>query len=686
MKHSRPSNLPQGMFINFLHSLNKQTGFPLTGRLKYFTSTWEKITQDPWVLQVIQGYQIEFMKPPVQLGPARMPSLTPTLETVLDQEVQELLNKEAVHLVKQPVVTEGFISSDGGNRPVVNLKPLNQYITYEHFKMEGIHMLRDLLKLGDWLVKIDLKDAYLTVPIWINHQKYLRFLWKDSMLEFACLPFGLASAPRVFTKLMKPVVALLRQQGIRLIIYLDDILIMAESSDLVLHQAASALNLLESLGFIVNYEKSHLVPTQEIEFLGENSLLILPGEKLRKIRKRCKQLLEISDLSIRELSKFLALLTSSIQAIFPAPLHFRNLQRLKNQAMTAHQTYEAMISLDQAAREEVIWWRDHLQAWNGKALFQKPVDLLIETDASRKGWGAYCQGISTGGPRCLDEKRLHINCLELLAGSFAIQTFTKDKVCAHVKLLMDNTAAVAYINKMGGTHSQFLSNLAVQLWEWRLQNNLQISAQHLPGHLNVRADQESRMLLDSSDWKVDPLMFQTIQEKWGPLEVDLFASRLTHQLPKFVSWRPDPLAVHSDAFSMNWRDIQGYAFPPFALIGRCLQQVRTQNVKLLILVAPVWPAQTWYPLLLHLCTGLPLLFPTSPKLVMKDNQSHPLANLQLAGWKLSANVMTQQIFRKQLETFCWQPGERTLPALTPPRGVNGLTGVIDGKSIPFQLL
>jgi hypothetical protein len=130
--------------------------------------------------------------------------------------------------------------------------------------MEGIHMLRDLLKQGDWLVKIDLKDAYLTVPIWKNHQKYLRFLWKDNMLEFACLPFGLATAPRVFTKLMKPVVALLRQWGIRLIIYLDDILIMAESQDLVLHQAASTLNLLESLGFLVNYKKSQLVPSQQL--------------------------------------------------------------------------------------------------------------------------------------------------------------------------------------------------------------------------------------------------------------------------------------------------------------------------------------------------------------------------------------------------------------------------------------
>jgi hypothetical protein len=119
----------------------------------------------------------------------------------------------------------------------------------------------------------------------------------------------------------------------------------------------------------------------------------------------------------------------------------------------------------------------------------------------------------------LEEKRLHINCLELLAGSLAIKTFTKDKVCAHVKLLMDNTAAVAYINKMGGTHSQVLSNLALDLWEWCIHNNVEVSAQHLPGHLNIRADRESRLLPDSSDWKLNPVMFQSLVIKWGPLEI-----------------------------------------------------------------------------------------------------------------------------------------------------------------------
>jgi hypothetical protein len=116
-----------------------------------------------------------------------------------------------------------------------------------------------------------------------------------------------------------------------------------------------------------------------------------------------------------------------------------------------------------------------------------------------KGLGGLLRGGQYRGPWCSGEKRLHINCLELLAGSFAIKTFTKTKACAHVKLMMDNAAAVAYINKMGGTHSHALANLAIALWEWCLENQFTVSAQHLPGILNVRADRESRVLTDSSD-------------------------------------------------------------------------------------------------------------------------------------------------------------------------------------------
>lgn len=140
------------------------------------------------------------------------------------------------------------------------------------------------------MVKLDLKDAYFTVSIWEKRQKFLKFIWKDNLFEFACLPFGLVSAPRVFTKLMKPVVCLLRHLVIRVIIYLDDLLIMAESKGLASSHATTALTLLEGLGFQVNFKKSVLSPTTVIEFLGftVNSITItlsLPWDKVRNVKR-----------------------------------------------------------------------------------------------------------------------------------------------------------------------------------------------------------------------------------------------------------------------------------------------------------------------------------------------------------------------------------------------------------------
>ena len=118
--------------------------------------------------------------------------------------------------------------------------------------MEGAKVVRDLIRKDDWMVSIDLKDAYLSVPILQEHRKYLRFVWKGTTYEFQCLPFGLSSAPRVFTKLLKPVMALLRKRGIRSLIFLDDMLLMAESREELEQLTWETLVLLRLLGFIIN--------------------------------------------------------------------------------------------------------------------------------------------------------------------------------------------------------------------------------------------------------------------------------------------------------------------------------------------------------------------------------------------------------------------------------------------------
>ena len=219
--------------------------------------------------------------------------------------------------------------------------------------------------------------------------------------------------------------------------------------------------------------------------------------------------------------------------------------------------------------------------------------LVLELDASQKGWGARCMETSTGGCWSTTEAQNHINYLELLAAFLALKTFASNQK-GLVLLKMDNTSAVTYINQKGGTHSTQLCDLALQIWEWCIQKEITLQAEHLPGCLNIVADSESRTIKDQCHWMINPRVFQQILQSLGPLEVDLFASHLTKQLPRYYSWRPDPKAEATDTFLQNWAQVRGFANPPWCLIAWCLSQIKCQQAGVL-LVTPLWPCQPWFP-------------------------------------------------------------------------------------------
>lgn len=310
-------------------------------------------------------------------------------------DITKLLQKQAVmgvEKVKGQFVSQLFLvpKKDGSQRLIVNLKPLNHFIGKQHFKMEGAHMLKDLLRKGDWMVSIDLKDAYQLVPIAENHRKFLRFVWEDQLYEFQCLPFGLSSAPRTFTKILKPVMAVLRQRGVRSVVFIDDILLMAQSQEELVQVAQELLQLLQMLGFSINCEKSVLIPSQLIIFLVDSVAmsLSLPEEKLQSIITDCRRVLRQETVSVRDLARVIGRMTAAIQATIPAPLCNRNLQRLKNSAFQTTQSFETRVQLVQAAREELSWWIREVRHWNGKPISLAVPDMTIETDASLLGWGA----------------------------------------------------------------------------------------------------------------------------------------------------------------------------------------------------------------------------------------------------------------------------------------------------------
>ena len=119
-----------------------------------------------------------------------------------------------------------------------------------------------------YMASIDLKDAYYSVSIDTNHRKYLRFKWKNQLFQFTCLPNGLSSAPRIFTKLMKPAYSALRCKGFENVGYIDDTYLKDSTFHDCETNVSSTVKLFTDLGLTLNMAKSVLIPTQFITFLG----------------------------------------------------------------------------------------------------------------------------------------------------------------------------------------------------------------------------------------------------------------------------------------------------------------------------------------------------------------------------------------------------------------------------------
>ncbi|XP_044124960.1 uncharacterized protein LOC122919834 [Bufo gargarizans] len=260
------------------------------------------------------------------------------------------------------------------------------------------------------------------------------------------------------------------------------------------------------------------------------------------------------------------------------------------------------------------------------------------------------------------ESHLHINALELLAGSFAIRSFANGVVSSAIRLRMDNISAV---------------------------RNISVVAEYLPGLHNTLADWSSRYISDSSDWKLDETVFSAISSLWGPFAVDLFASRLNTQLPRFFSWRPDPLAEAVDALLQHWGGALMYAFPPFALIPRVLLQVRQQLANL-VLIVPFWRTQSWFPQILELLVDFPFLLPTQVSLLQGPaGEVHPLlqnGSLRLLACKISGVQEEALDFQEQLGSYWTALGRPGRDGLIEPPGVLGLAGASTGLWIPLRPL
>ena len=223
-----------------------------------------------------EGYNIPFLRPPpLSAEPIPMPSYAPTSikGAALEEVTLALIAKGAVELA--PLPSPGFYSrlfvvwkTSGSWRPVIDLSLLNHFVDVSHFRMETIQSVLLSVRQGDWMASIDLREAYLQVPVHPESRRFLRFVAHGRGYQFTAPCFGLSTAPQVFTQVMAPVSAILHSLGIRMRRYLDDWLVQASSREDLLRDLGVVLSLCRELGIVVNPEKSNFSPSQVVQYLG----------------------------------------------------------------------------------------------------------------------------------------------------------------------------------------------------------------------------------------------------------------------------------------------------------------------------------------------------------------------------------------------------------------------------------
>lgn len=670
---------------------------PVGGRLRFFLDKWEEITNDQWVLSVIrEGYKLEFLQAPPFSG-VKQTLVSLDQETFIQKEIDTLLEKDCIEVVPQQFSQEGFYSifflvtkKNGKLRPVINLRPLNRYLETKHFKMETLAKVINMVKPNDWAISLDLSDAYLHILFFPKHRKFLRFCVKGICYQWKVLCFGPKSAPRVFTKMTAVVAAHLRSQNIRLTTYLDDWFALNQLRKMLVQDRDTCLCLLVALGFIVNLEKSNLVPTQSITYIGglfllDQSLVLPTPERVQKLQNAL-QILSRGQNTAKDFLHLLGLMASCIELIPNARLFMRPIQlHLLAFWRPSSQDLGVQIPVTPMLKSHLVWWSQTANITKGRSTLPNITSVTITTDASKQGYGGYmgkkfCQGVWSP-----EQKKKHINWLEMEAVFLTLKHFKADLANNAVQIRCDNTTVVQYLNKQGGTRSPQLCYKTWDLWNLAVRFNMTLKAAHIAGKQNILADSLSRHRIRPTEWSLNRTVVQTIFHRWGYPVIDLFASAVNKQTQVFCSWIPHPEALALDALTISWENMFAFVFPPLCLVPKVLRHMSQFKCQI-ILIAPLWPRRNWYTELLQFLIDSPLKLPESPDLLHQANNTiwHPNpAVFKLHAWFLSTETSKIKDFLNRLEPYSQLRGGKVLKKTTPVNLGDSVAGVVQGKLIPI---
>ena len=375
---------------------------PVGGCLHSFSRDWQTNNCSSNVLNIITNcYVLPFLSKP---NLVRFPLIVSEYKALPKDQaladcIQSLLSKNAIKRVEN-VKSLGFYSRlflvpkpHQRWRPIIDLSRLNTFLHVEKFKMETPESIRTSLIPGEWVSSIDLSDAYLHIPIHPLSRKYLRFCHRSQVFQFTSLPFGLATAPQVFTMIVKEVKLMALSRGLRLHQYLDDWLIRSQSQEEALVNTQAVVDLTQSLGWIINQEKSGLKPTQVFSFVGyeyhlDVALVKPTQERWLKLQDLILRLKLKHVLTARCLMSLIGLLASTEKMVPEGRLHMRPFQFHLKEHWKFPQSLDSLLPWTEMLSAHLDWWQNPVNVMKGADLHPKEHSIQLFTDASNEGWGA----------------------------------------------------------------------------------------------------------------------------------------------------------------------------------------------------------------------------------------------------------------------------------------------------------
>ena len=582
------------------------------GRLRKKFEFWKNIGASKFILDtILYGYNIPFYSLPTRSVSNNNRSAINEYQFVSDS-IKNLLDRNLIQKCDNlPYVVNPLsvsVRDTGKKRLILDLRIVNKHVWKQSVKYDDIKIALSFLEKDHWMVKYDIHSAYHFVDIYPPHTDFLGFSWNDvngnvSYFKFLVLPFGLSSSPYIFSKLTRPLITKWRGEGKRVLMFLDDGFGCDTSFDETTILGSCIKEDLIRSGFVPKVEKCIWIPVQNMQFLGcdlnsDTGIINIPSSKVKKalqtIDSFISSIIKHRRVHVKMLASFVGQIISMSTVLGPIS---QIMTRYLSMDISSALSWHSYVKPSKQSMLQINFWKNNLSKLNGRNIFQsRRCTKIVYSDASQTGFAGYevhTLNSVSHGVWSAQEAHKSSTWRELMAVNKVLQSLSHILNNQQVKWFTDNSAVSIIVKK--GSMNVELQNIAIDIFIWCMENSTTLDIEWIPRSKNEKSDYLSR-IIEVDDWGISPQILKLLQQKWGLLEVDWFASHHNAKLPLFYSrfWNPESAGV--DAFTEYWGGKYGLFVPPIRLISRVILKIISDSTEG-VLIIPLWKSANFWPML-----------------------------------------------------------------------------------------